>query len=43
VVSVLTTGPEVRGFDPDRGQWKGGKNPELHFLRRESKAVGPMS
>jgi hypothetical protein len=35
VVSVLATGPKVRGFDPD-------KNPEHHFLRRESKAVGPM-
>jgi hypothetical protein len=21
VVSVLATGPEVRGFDPDRGRW----------------------
>jgi hypothetical protein len=41
VVSVLATGPEVRGFDPDRGWWifKGDKNPEHHFLRRESKAV----
>jgi hypothetical protein len=39
VVSVL------RGFDPDRGRWifKGDKNPEHHFLRRGSKAVGPMS
>jgi hypothetical protein len=38
VVSVLATGPKVRGFDPDRGRWifKGDKNPE-------SKAVGPMS
>jgi hypothetical protein len=45
VVSVLATGPKVRGFDPDRGQWifKGDKNPEHHFLRRGSKAVGPMS
>jgi hypothetical protein len=36
VVSVLTTGPKVRGFDPDRGRWifKGDKNPEHHFLRR---------
>jgi hypothetical protein len=32
VVSVLATGPKVRGFDP-----------EHHFLRRGSKAVGPMS
>jgi hypothetical protein len=45
VVSVLTTGPKVRGFDPDRGRWifKGDKNPEHHFLWRGSKAVGPMS
>jgi hypothetical protein len=45
VVSVLATGPKVRGFDPDRGRWilKGDKNPEHHFLRRGSKAVSPMS
>jgi hypothetical protein len=36
VVSVLATGPKVRGFDPNRGRWifKGDKNPEHHFLRR---------
>jgi hypothetical protein len=30
VVSVLATGPKVRGFDPDRGRWifKDDKNPE---------------
>jgi hypothetical protein len=29
VVSVLATGPKVRGFDHDRGRWifKGDKNP----------------
>jgi hypothetical protein len=45
VVSVLATGPKVRGFDPDRCRWifNGDKNPEHHFLRRGSKAVGPMS
>jgi hypothetical protein len=45
VVSMLATGPKVRGFDPDRGRWifNGDKNPEHHFLRRGSKAVGPMS
>jgi hypothetical protein len=45
VVSVLATGPNVHWFDPDRGRWifKGDKNPEHHFLRRGSKAVGPMS
>jgi hypothetical protein len=35
VVSVLATGPKVRGFDPDRGRWI--------FKGRGSKAVGPMS
>jgi hypothetical protein len=41
VVSVLATGPNVRGFDLDLGRWifKGDKNPEHHFLRRGSKAV----
>jgi hypothetical protein len=45
VVSVLATGPKVRGFDPDRGRWifKGDKNPRHNFLWRGSKAVGPMS
>jgi hypothetical protein len=44
-VIVLATGPKVRGFDPDLGRWifNGDKNPEHHFLRRGSKAVGPMS
>jgi hypothetical protein len=29
VVSVLATGPKVRGFNPGRGRWifKGDKNP----------------
>jgi hypothetical protein len=39
VVSVLATGPKVRGFDPNRWIFKGDKNPEHHFLRRGSKAV----
>jgi hypothetical protein len=43
VVSVLTTGPKVRGFNRGRWIFKGDKNPEHHFLRRGSKAVGPMS
>jgi hypothetical protein len=43
VVSVLATGPKVRGFDPDRGRWIFKGAPEHHFLRRGSKAVGPMS
>jgi hypothetical protein len=35
VVSVLATGPKVRGFDPDQGRWifMGDKNPE-HLYRR---------
>jgi hypothetical protein len=43
VVSVLATGSKVRGFDPDRGRWifKGDKNPEHHFLRREVKPSVP--
>jgi hypothetical protein len=45
VVSVLATGPKVRGFYPGRGRWgvQGDKNPWLNFLRRESNAGGPMS
>jgi hypothetical protein len=43
VVSVLATGPKVRGFDRGRWIFKGDKNPEHHFLRRGNKAVGPMS
>jgi proteasome assembly chaperone (PAC2) family protein len=41
-VSVLATGPKVRGFDPDRGFLRVIKI-HHHFLRRGSKAVGPMS
>jgi hypothetical protein len=43
VVSVLATGPEVRGFDLDRGRWifKGDKNPEHLFLRRGKKPSFP--
>jgi hypothetical protein len=43
VVSVLATGPKVRGFNPGRGRWilKGDK--KHNFLRSGSKAVGPMS
>jgi hypothetical protein len=42
VVSVLATGPKVRGFDPDRGRWifKGDKNPEHHFLRHVKEPSG---
>ena len=42
---VALGGLVVSVLDPDRGRWifKGDKNPEHHFLRRGSKAVGPMS
>jgi hypothetical protein len=45
VVNVLTIGPKVRGFKPGRGRWtfKGDTNHQHAFLRRGSKAVGPMS
>ena len=45
VVIVLTTGSEVRGFKPGRGQWifLQRKNSEYDFLREGSKAVGPVS
>jgi hypothetical protein len=37
VASVLTVGPEARGFKPGRGRWtfKSDKNPQHNFLRRE--------
>jgi hypothetical protein len=40
VVIVFAIGPKIR-----RGQWifTGDKNPYHDFLRRRSKAVGPMS
>jgi hypothetical protein len=45
VIIVLAVGSKVRGFKP--GQWKlifkGDKNSYHDFLRREIKAVGPMS
>ena len=45
VVIILASGSEVRGFDPGRGQWifSERKNPEYYFLRKASKAVGPVS
>jgi hypothetical protein len=49
VVSVPGTGPKVRGFRPGRGRWVCDglvikSVARLHdFLRRGSKAVGPMS
>jgi hypothetical protein len=40
VVSVLATGPKVRGFKSVRGQWifKSDKNPQHHFHRSVSKS-----
>jgi hypothetical protein len=45
MVGVLAIGPKVRGFKPGRGRWifKGDKNLQQAFLRRGSKAVGPIS
>ena len=45
VVIILASGPEVRGFDPDRGRWifSERKNPEYDFLRKGSKVVDPVS
>jgi hypothetical protein len=41
--SVLAFGPKVRGCKPGWGRWifKGDKNPQHAFLRREIKAVTP--
>jgi len=43
--SVLAFRTQVRGFKPGRSRriFKGEKNPQHAFLRRGSKAVGPMS
>ena len=45
VVIILTSESEVRRFDPGWGGWifSERKNPEYDFLRKGSKAVGPMS
>jgi hypothetical protein len=45
VVSVLATGPNVRGFKLDRRRWvfKGDKNPHHAFLLKGSKTVGTTS
>ena len=45
VVIILATGSEVRMFKPGRGRWifSERKNPEYHFLRKGSEAVGPVS
>ena len=45
VVIILASGSEVRVFDSGRGRWifLELKNPEYDFLRKGSKAVGPVS
>ena len=45
VVIILASGSDVRGFDPGRGRWifSERKIPEYYFLRKGSKAVGPVS
>ena len=45
VVIIIASGSEVRGFDSDRGRWIFSelKNPEYDFLRKGSKAMGPVS
>ena len=45
VVIILATGSEVHWFKPVRGRWifLEHKNPEYDFLRKGSKAVGPVS
>ena len=43
--SVLAFGTQVRGFNTGRSRriFKGEKNPQHAFLRKENKAVCPMS
>ena len=45
VVIILASVSEVRGFDPGRGRWifSERKNPKYDFLRKGSKAAGPVS
>ena len=45
VVIILASGSEVRGFDPGRDRWifSERKNPAYDFLRKGSKAMGPVS
>ena len=44
-VTILASGSEVRGYDPGRGRWifSERRNPEYDFLRKGSKAAGPVS
>jgi hypothetical protein len=41
MVSVLDTGPKIRGYKPGRGDGCD-KNPQHTFLRQRSKAEGPV-
>ena len=45
VVIILAIGSEVCGFKPGQGDgfFSERKNPEYDFLRKGSKAVGPVS
>ena len=45
VVIILATGSEVGGFNAGRGRWifAERKKPQCDFLRKGSKAVGPVS
>jgi hypothetical protein len=45
IFNVLVIGPKVRRFKPGQRRWtfKGDRNQRQTFLRRGSKAVGPMS
>ena len=45
MIIILASGSEVRGLDPGRGRWifSERKNPEYGFLRKGSKAMGPVS
>jgi hypothetical protein len=45
MVSMLASGTQVRGFKPGQSRriFQGEKNSQHAFLRRGSKAVGPMS
>ena len=44
LVIILASGSEVRGFNPGRGGWifSECKTPEYDFLRKGSKAMGPV-
>ena len=44
VVIILSSGSEIRGFNHGQGRWifSERKNPECDFLRKGSKAVGPV-